>query len=275
MLLDTDASGVGWGAVLDQGAEARGYHGVDRNGLHINCLELGAVTLALKSFRKLIPRGSIIRLRTDSMVALGVMRAGSSRSPVLMGEMRELHELCHEMQVEPRVEHVSSALNEWADRLSRENDSTTWTLSRAAFKRLDAIYGPHSVDLFASSITAQTPRFYSRSLCPGSLGTNALTHDWDGENAWANPPFHLTGAVVQRIVASGATVTLIAPEWRAQPWWSRAVEGCLEWFPLPSEDGVHKGDLRSSPARRPFWRTVVFRFRPTPLSPTTPNDGRC
>lgn len=38
MLLDTGASGVGWGAVIDQGSEARGYHCVDRNGLHINCL---------------------------------------------------------------------------------------------------------------------------------------------------------------------------------------------------------------------------------------------
>lgn len=101
------------------------------------------MTLALKSFRKLIPRGSIIRLRTDSIVALGVMRAGSSRSPVLMNKMRDLHELCEEMQIDLRVEHVSSALNEWADRLSRENDTTSWTLHRAAFDRLDAAYGPH------------------------------------------------------------------------------------------------------------------------------------
>lgn len=84
LMLDTDASGSGWGAVLDNRAEARGCHGVDRNGLHINLLELGAVTLALQSFSHLITRGSIIRLRTDSMVALGVMRAGSSRSTALM-----------------------------------------------------------------------------------------------------------------------------------------------------------------------------------------------
>lgn len=275
MLLDTDASGVGWGAVLDQGAEARGYHGVDRNGLHINCLELGAVTRALLSFRTLIPHGSIIRLRTDSMVALGVMRAGSSRSPVLMNEMRALHELCQEMSVELRVEHVSSVLNEWADRLSRENDSTDWTLGRAAFNRLDAAYGPHTVDLFASSVNARTPRFYSRWLCPGALGVNALAHSWDGENAWANPPFHLVGAIVHHILASNATVTLIAPEWRAQPWWRRAVEGCHEWYPLPLEDGVYTHGSRSSPAPRPFWRTVAFRFEPTPHCATTPNDGRC
>lgn len=116
-LLDTDASGTGWGAVLNASAEARGCHGVDRNRLHINCLELGAVTLALRSFRHLIPLGTIIRLRTVSMVALGVIRAGSSRSSVLMDEMRDLHDTCTELGAELRIEHVSSPLNEWADRL--------------------------------------------------------------------------------------------------------------------------------------------------------------
>lgn len=57
---------------------------MDRNGLHINCLELGAVTRALDSFRHLIPTGTVLRLRTDSMVALGVIQAESSRSPILM-----------------------------------------------------------------------------------------------------------------------------------------------------------------------------------------------
>lgn len=262
MLLDTDASGAGWGGVLD-GAEARGYHGIDRNGLHINCLELDAVTLSLRSFRHLIPAGSIIRLRTDSMVALGVMRAGSSRSPTLMAHMRELHELVEDMRVELRVEHVSSVLNEWADRLSREHDSTDWTISASTFAALDAQYGAHSIDLFASDTTAQCRRFYSRWLCPGTLATNAMAQDWTGENAWANPPFHLMGAVISKIMTTNATVTLVAPVWRAQLWWQRAVEGCTEWWILPKRDGVFKHGSPSQREHTPFWRTAVFRFEPT------------
>lgn len=263
ILLETDASGTGWGAVLNSSAEARGCHGVDRNGLHINCLELGAVTRALLSFRHLIPAGSIIRLRTDSMVALHVMRAGSSRSPVLMGEMRELYDLCKKMEVELRIEHVSSALNEWADRLSREHDSTDWTLLPAAFASLNAKYGPHSVDLFASTESARCPRFYSRWMCPGSLGTNAFLYNWRGENCWANPPFHLVGAVISHVLRTDATVTLIAPVWRAQQWWRRAVDGCSEWHILPAADGVFTHASRSEPTTTPFWRTAVFRFEPT------------
>lgn len=70
------------------------------NGLHINCLKLGAVTLALVSFRHQIPAGSVIRLRRDSMVDLGVMGAGPVRSPVLIREMWALYEVFCEMEVE-------------------------------------------------------------------------------------------------------------------------------------------------------------------------------
>lgn len=270
MLLDTDASGLGWGAVLDQGVEARGFHGTDRNDLHINCLELGAVTRAPRSFRHLIPTGTVLRLRTDSMVALGVIQAGSSRSPVLMADMRDLYDLCAEMQVDLRVEHVSSVLNAWADRLSREGDSTDWTLSTAVFQRLDARYGPHTVDLFASDTNARSPTFYSRWHCPGALGTNALAHSWANENGWANPPFHLVGAVVSHIVNKGASVTWVAPEWRAQPWWRRAVDECTEWWRLPPADGVYKHGSRSTSAstasracrRRPLHLGCVY---PRPL----------
>jgi len=181
ILMDTDASCVGWGAILNQSAEARGCHGIDRNGLDINCLELGAVTRALLSFRHLIPAGAIIRLRTDTMVALGVLRAGSSRSPILMDEMRDLYEFCTDMHVELRMEHVSSALNEWADRLSREHNTTDWTLRAATFSALDAKYGPHSFDLFASKQSARCSRFYARWMCPGALASDAFQQDWAAE----------------------------------------------------------------------------------------------
>lgn len=136
MLLDTDASGLGWGVVLDQNQEARIFHGLDINGLRINCLELGAISRALASFRYLLPRGTVPRVRTGSAVARFVIRAGSSRSLVMMSEMRALHELCAEMKVELRVEHVSSVFKAWADRLSREHDSTDWTWGALAFARL-------------------------------------------------------------------------------------------------------------------------------------------
>jgi len=155
VLLYTDASSLGWGAVLSQVAKARGSHAVHRNGLHINCLEMRAIMLALRSVHTAIPPGTSLRLRSDSMVALGVLNAGSSSSPMLMSQYRKLHKLFNAMRVELRAEHVSFILNVWADRLSRENDSTDWAMRIVAFHRLERRYGPHSEVLFATKFNAR------------------------------------------------------------------------------------------------------------------------
>lgn len=96
---------------------------------------------------------------------------------------------------------------------------------------------------------------------------DALSHDWTGDNCWANPPFQLMGSVVDKILRTGARVTLVAPIWRAQPWWQRAVEGCQRWEELPAHEGVFIHGSRSTPAPVPKWRVAVFRFdgRGTPF----------
>lgn len=194
------------------------------------------------------------------MVALGVINAQAARSLVLMEEYRELHQLCTEMDVELSAVHASSALNAWADRMSREKDSTDWTLLPAAFTILDREFGPHFVDRLATELTTRCRRVYLRRLMPGALGVDALAHDWPDENAWANRPFHLVGAVEHGILATKSTVTLVAPAWRAQSWWAVAVAGAWSWCLLPRAYGVSTHGSKSTPAPTPFWRTAAFRF---------------
>jgi len=250
MPMETDASPLGWGAVLNRSAPDRGRRSPDRADLHINLLEMGAIRLALLFFRPVLPpAGVVIRLKCDSMVVLGVLQAQSSPSWALMAESRLLHAVLVELNVELRHEYVASALNVWADRLSREVDSTDWSLAPAAFHRLDVHYGPHSVDLFATEVNTRCVRFYSRDLTPGALGANALLFKWSDENAWANPPFNLLGPVVDKGIRERATATVVAPVWQAQPWWARAVEACAEWHLLPPAEGVYRAS--STPPARP------------------------
>ena len=277
MLMETDASRLGWGAVLNSSAPARGHHSPDRADLLINLLELGAIRLALLSFRALLPpSGVIIRLKCDSMVALGVLQAQSSPSAAMMAEYRLLHAVLVDLNVELRHEYVASALNVWADRLSREVDSTDWSWAPAAFRRLDDQYGPHTVDLFATEVNTRCVRFDSKDLTPGALGANALLFTWAGENAWANPPFNLMGPVLDKVIREEATATVVAPVWRAQPWWTRAVEACSTWEMLPPAEGVYPAapSPGSKPTASPFWRTAVFRFPGAPASATTRTGGR-
>lgn len=148
-------------------------------------------------------------------------------------------------------------------------------MDKASFLELERAYGPHTVDIFGSAINARCQRFYSRWLCPGALGTDALRQEWTAENGWANPPFHMVGSVVSRILKTDSTVTLIAPVWRAQPRWRRAVDGCTEWRILPPAAGVFTQDSPSGPATSPFWRTAAFRIEGTRRSATTANGGSC
>ena len=50
------------------------------------------------------------------------------------------------------------------------------------FKQLDQLWGPHSIDRFASSYNAKLSRFNSRFLHPGTEAVDAFTQDWSSEN---------------------------------------------------------------------------------------------
>lgn len=261
VVLTTDASGTGWGATWDGLGPARGFHSPSRKKAHINLLELGAVRLGLLPFVDFLRQPeTIIRLRTDSLVTMHVINTGSSRSDALMRELRRLHRVCLALGVTIRAEYIPSALNLWADRLSRTADSTDWSLRRSTFLEYERMYGPHTVDLFATAEDKQCGRFFSRFPSPGGGGVDAMRQNWRLENGWANPPFNLVGPVVTKIVEQGAAVTLVAPHWPSQPWWPLAVAACMALHLLPAADGVFTHGTREGPARRPWWRVVVFRF---------------
>lgn len=261
VVLHTDASNSGWGATFNEVVPARGFHGADRQHLHINLLELGAVRLGLLSFVNFLKDPTtLVRLKTDSQVVMHVVNNGSSKSKAVMAELRRLHTTCKALGVTLRAEYLPSAVNMWADKLSRATDSTDWSLSAAAFARLDRAYGPHTLDLFATAENAKCGRFLSRLAAPGSCGYDAMHHSWLGENCWINPPFNLVGPAVRRLIDTGAQGTLIAPVWDGQAWWAAAVEGCTSYEILPPHEGVFTHGSRNTPALPPKWLVAAFRF---------------
>lgn len=94
----------------------------------------------------------------------------------------------------------------------------------------------------------------------GCEGVNALKHDGRGENGWANPPFNLVSAVVDKAIRSGCALTLVVPRWRAQPWYWRAVEAGTSHLQL-TETLSHRPITTSTQAVfKPSWGVDVFRF---------------
>jgi len=91
--------------------------------------------------------------------------------------------------------------------------------SPGTFQELDAQWGPHTVDRFASYYNKQLSRFNSRFWNPGSESVDAFTCDWALDNNWLCPPVYLIPRVIQHARNCRAQGTLIVPEWSSAPFW--------------------------------------------------------
>ncbi len=89
--------------------------------------ELKAVRCAIESFL-LELKGRRLLLHEDNLSVVGVLTHLTSRSPVMMFELRKLFLLTDENDIRIRTQYIRSAANIWADKLSRETDTSEWQL---------------------------------------------------------------------------------------------------------------------------------------------------
>jgi hypothetical protein len=124
-------------------------------------------------------------------------------------------------------EWVLRDLSMRADFLSHalEYSQHSYRLGKECFAYLDGLWGPHSIDSFASAqdcqplIAPNAGRFCSLFFHSGAEWTDALTIGWAGENNWISPPTHVVGTAVTHLRAAGAEGTLICPNAPWASWW--------------------------------------------------------
>ena len=116
-----------------------------------------------------------------------------------------------------RKQKPSGIENIIADSESRVmRDRSDWKLNPTVFRRIQDSLGPLEVDLFASRLTAQLPRYFSWHPDPQAEATDALLQDWRHLRGYANPPWNLVGRVLAKAREQEATLVLVAPIWPAQ-----------------------------------------------------------
>ena len=157
----------------------------------------------------------------------GEFVSGGSPNP----ELQRLAVAILDAQIEHRFTltfvWVPRDLNVRADFLSHaaEGQQHSYSVRADRFAYLDGRWGPHSIDRFATIDNRQplaaphTGRFCSQYFHPEAEWTDALTVSWAGENNWVFPPFHLVGAAIAQLRASGAMGTLVCPSAPWAPWW--------------------------------------------------------
>jgi hypothetical protein len=238
LVIETDTSRKGWGAFC-QGISTGGPWCLEEKRLHINCLELIAGSLAIKTFTK----GRVcahVKLLMDNTAAVAyINKMGGTQSQVLSNLALDLWEWCIHHQMEVSAQHLPGHLNTRADRESRQlPDSSDWKLNPEMFQALAERWGPLEIDLFASRLSHQLPTFVSWRPDPLAVHSDAFSLSWQSMKGYAFPPFALIGQCLQQMLTQKVEqLILVAPVWPAQPWYPILLQLCTDiplLFPMSS-----------------------------------------
>lgn len=240
VLTYSDASNTGWGGYCVQiaGQIAKGSWTPEEAEQSSTWRELRATHLVLLSYVDQF-HGKEVRHRTDNKNVELVLQIGSS-SKLIHDEVIAIYKLCRQNAIRLYPEWVPRKHNIEADYLSRQTDQDDYMLNPLHFAALDILWGPHTVDRFASFNTRQIPRFCSRWLSPCTETVDAFTVSWKGENNWMFPPPFLIGKVISHLCTNEEDGTLIVPLWSSAPWWPLlTIDGrqpmpwITEWLDIP------------------------------------------
>ncbi len=253
LTITSDASMEGWGAHCGQ-IQTGGRWTPEEKSHHINYLELLAAFLALQTFAH-NKQDCHILMRMDNTTAIAyVKHKGGTRTAGLSQLAIEMWKWCMERKIILSAHHVPGKENCIADFQSRVfMDRLEWKLHPQIFRRVcQKLSFQPTIDLFASRINHQVPRYAAWKPDPGAIITDAFSTTWTNELAFVFPPFCLLPHVLRKVKEDRATVLLIAPTWTTQIWYPMLLELTI-----------------TNPILLPQWENVLFQphsGQPHPLS---------
>ena len=257
--LVTDASHLGWGARLGK-LEAKGDWNYRVSCQSSNYRELLAILLAILAFRDQVT-GRHIQILSDNVTALAYLRHKGGPSTDLTDLAVSVWAVAAESGLTLSFAHIAGQNNQEADLLSRTPDKHNWMLNPGIFQLIDFLWGPHTVDRFATLQNSQLPRFNSRYFEPLSEGIDALAQNWTNENNFVNPPWALLPQILEKITHDKATATIIAPVWPSQYWFPKLQSLLIDhpiYLPRQANTFWHMG-VTPEPRRNLGWKVAVWR----------------
>ena len=212
ILLFTDASNEGWGAHLDQNS-TKGLWSDREKRLHINVLELKAVSLALRDFKDQCQNQTVLVTTDNSTVVAYINKQGGTHSAEMCALLWKIMTWCHHYHITLKARHIPGCLNVMADLLSRSNQvqsaGVSTDLPEVVHTSCRLIC--HSSEPQTSTVRISCPR-------PKGLDIDALNIDWTSFTAYAYPPTALPHKVIQKIKQCHCLIIVIAPGWPGMPW---------------------------------------------------------
>ena len=233
-----DASNKGWGAVLNGQTQTGGQWSPEEATHYINYLELLAAFLAIKAFGKTW-QGVTVSMHIDSITAVSYIYK-SERRHNLQATVPAGFVNLDLVQRTKDLPPGRTCTRAQADEESRTlKDRCDWMLNQSTFHQIVTVMGALKVDLFASCLTRQLPRFYSWRPDPEAEATDAFMQDWSACRGYAIPPWCLIPCCLTKVKLQAARLVLITPLWKTQPWYPIVLE-LLEDYPrrIPQQEDL-------------------------------------
>ena len=178
-----------------------------------------AAKLAIESFCR-VKKPKLVHLQIDVTALSHLVEMGGTKSSELNKISKEICEYLIGNKITLTAEYLPSSQNIQADWESRHTkDLTEWKLCPQTVARTTQIMGKPSVDLFASRLSHQLPRYTSWKLDSCCMTVDALQQKWTYMFPYAFPPFSLIEKVLRKIQEDRVAAILVTPTWQSQPWY--------------------------------------------------------
>ncbi|PFX26398.1 hypothetical protein AWC38_SpisGene8944 [Stylophora pistillata] len=181
--------------------------------------ELHCVSFALKSFAHLLS-GCDVKWFTDNQAVPSIVHSGSMKEHLHILALDIFH-TAKDNKIDIEVEWIPRTQNGRADYLSKILDYEDWTVKDCYFHAVTSVWGPCSVDCFASYKNCKVPRFYSKYFNPDSLVVSSLAFSWKIA--------HLKDSELRKLVADLPLRTIESKAPSTTDRYSRALQKFREW----------------------------------------------
>ena len=152
-----------------------------------------------------------VKVFTDNQGAARIVSVSSSKVHLQL-VATSIFDFCFSNGINLKAQWIPKLQKERADLLSRFVDKDHWRVNPSVFRLLEAKWGPHTFDRFATYSNAQLPRFKSKFASPGCSGVDALAQDWSADNNWMCPTVSLIVKSVRPLMSFSGRETLIISE---------------------------------------------------------------
>ena len=219
VLICSDASSVAAGAVCIEHDKKVFHQMFSDSEIQTSSTfrEMLAIDRALLAFEPFLG-GKTVKLLTDNQNCVRIIESGSTK-PDLHNLSFSIFTFCLRNNISLETQWIPRSQNDQADFISKFVDYDDWSVSNDFFDFVNSLWGPHTIDRFASYLNTKLSRFNSYFWNPGSEAVDAFSQNWCNDNNWLVPPVRLVNRVIRHVLYCKAKATLIVPYWASAPFW--------------------------------------------------------